>query len=275
MNSVAKVQGRSAFGALLKHWRGVRRQTQLELALASGVSARHIGFMELGRANPSRQMVLRLAEALDVPLRERNVLLQAAGYAPLFQRSELNAPEIAQARAAIEFILAQHEPNPAVLLDRHYNILLQNQAFSRGLRVFLRDARLFEGEPNFVNIMLDERGLRGTLVNASELIARMARRLARLLIVDPGDKTTSLLLERLRSDLSIDALGDGLPGCTSDSLLVPLHLKKDGLEMRLFTAATSLSSAVDITLHELKIESYFPADESSRKVCAMLARGTP
>ena len=263
----------SAFGTLLRHWRGVRRSSQLELGLASGVSARHIGFLELGRANPSRQMVLRLAEALEVPLRERNVLLQAAGFAPSFQRTDLDAPEIAEVRDAIEFILMQHMPNPAVLMDRHYNIRMQNPAFARAIPHFLLDRSLAGGEMNFVRLMLDERGLRRTLVNSADILARMARRLARQLIIDPGDEKTAELLELLRGYSGVDALGAGIPGSEGHLLLVPLHLKRDGLELRLFTAATALSSAMDITLSELRIESYFPADETSRRIFAANARG--
>jgi len=124
-------------GPLLRHWRAARRVSQLDLALDADVSSRHLSFVETGRARPSREMVLRLAEALEVPLRERNALLLAAGYAPLYRETALGAPEMADARQAVEFILAKQEPYPAIVVDRHWNLLLANPATHRFLGLFL------------------------------------------------------------------------------------------------------------------------------------------
>ena len=124
-------------GPLLRQWRAARRVSQLDLALDADVSSRHLSFVETGRAQPSRDMVLRLAEALEVPLRERNALLLAAGYAPLYRETGLGAPEMVDARHAVEFILAQQEPYPAIVVDRHWNLLLANEATHRFLAMFL------------------------------------------------------------------------------------------------------------------------------------------
>ena len=156
-------------GPLLRHWRAARRVSQLDLALDADVSSRHLSFVETGRAQPSREMVLRLAEALEVPLRERNALLLAAGYAPLYRETDLGAPEMVDARHAVEFILAQQEPYPAIVVDRHWNVLLANQATHRFLALFLPGPPA--GPVNVMRLIFDPQGVRPFVENWEEVRA--------------------------------------------------------------------------------------------------------
>jgi transcriptional regulator with XRE-family HTH domain len=162
-------------GPLLRHWRAARRVSQLDLALDADVSSRHLSFVETGRAQPSREMVLRLAEALEVPLRERNALLLAAGYAPLYRETDLGAPEMVEARLAVEFILAKQEPYPAIVVDRHWNLLLANPSTHRFLALFLPGPPA--GPVNVMRLMFDPRGVRPFVENWEEVARHLVERL--------------------------------------------------------------------------------------------------
>src|SRR5882724_7517144 len=157
-------------GRLLRHWRMTRRVAQLDLAVQIEVSTRHLSYIESGRALPSREMILRLAEGLQIPLRERNTLLLAAGYAPLYHETDLNTPEMAEARRAVEFILAQQDPYPAIALDRHWNLLMANAATRRFLALF---PECDPPEPaNSFRLIFHPRGLRPFIVQWEEVAAR-------------------------------------------------------------------------------------------------------
>src|SRR5262245_48999845 len=151
--------GASPVGKLIQHWRHVRRKSQLALALEAGVSARHLGFLELGRSQPSREMVVLLADALDVPLRERNSLLVAAGFAPLYRETGLTAPELGHARRALGMILEHHEPFPAVVMDPHWNLIQTNASAARFFAHLLAPAAP-PSPANVVRLMFDPAGLR-------------------------------------------------------------------------------------------------------------------
>src|ERR671923_1173107 len=165
MNQLASIPATQTFGALLKHWRLARRMSQLALALEAEISARHLSFLETGRAQPSREMVLLLSRVLEVPLRGRNELLTAAGYAPIYRETALDAPEMAQARRALGFMLRQQEPYPALVLDRHWNILMSNAAMGRVMGLFLDPAALAAlGAPNAMRLSYHPQGLRPFIV---------------------------------------------------------------------------------------------------------------
>src|SRR5436309_4604963 len=162
----------------LKHWRLAQRMSQLALALEAEISARHLSFLETGRALPSRDMVLLLATMLDVPLRERNALLMAAGYAPVYQERSLTAPELAQVQRALDFILQRQEPYPGLVLDQHWNVVLQNQGAARVFQYFLGpDASSISGPPNAMRLTFHPQGLRPWLTNWDALASQLIQRL--------------------------------------------------------------------------------------------------
>ncbi len=178
-------------GALLRHWRTARRLSQLELALHADVSSRHLSYVETGRSQPSREMVLLLADALEIPLRERNALLVAGGYAPRYFETGLGAPEMAQVRGAIELILGQQEPSPAFVLDRHWDVRMANQAAARCNR-FLLGAD--PTESNMMRLVLHPNGLRPVMVNWEETAGDLIRHLHNQIAVQPSDERARALL---------------------------------------------------------------------------------
>jgi transcriptional regulator with XRE-family HTH domain len=266
-------RSRPPVGTLLKQWRAQRKLSQTGLALAAGVSTRHVGFIEVGRSAPSREMVLRLGEALELPLRECNLLLQAAGFAPGFGPTDLEAPEMERVRAAIEFILEKHEPNPTVLMDVNYNILMGNPSFEAALEFFVEGDLVGRQPLNFVRLLLDEQGLRHTVVNAEAALGRMIDRLRRRVVSCPSDDDAQQLLEEALSLGGPHLHASPLPIQESPELIVPLHLKRQDVEIRCFTVVTTLASVSDVTLQELQIESYFPADEQSEQFIRSLVAG--
>src|ERR1700746_62217 len=184
-------------GALLRHWRSVRRISQLNLSLDADISMRHLSCLETGRAHPSREMIVRLAEALQIPLRERNSLLLAAGYAPLYRHTGLDAPELGAARRAVEFFIAQLEPNPVLVLDRYWNTLRMNAGAKRFLALF---PGCDSGTPhNGVRLVFDPQGLRPFIENWDVVAARIIRRVHREVVDNPSDETTKRFLDELLS----------------------------------------------------------------------------
>ncbi len=265
---------RPPIGTLLKQWRAQRKLSQTALALGAGVSSRHLGFIEVGRSAPSREMVLRLGNALELPLRECNFLLLAAGFAPEFGPTDFTAPEMEHVRAAIEFILEKQQPNPAALMDVNYNILIGNRSFDAALEIFIEGSLLDHQPRNFLRLLLDDQGLRNTVVNAEEVLGRMIDRLRRRVIACPSDDDAQQLLEEAASLMAPDSHSRPLPIHGSPELLVPIHLKKGDLEFRCFTVVTTLATVNDVTLQELQIESYFPADRQSERFIASLGTGS-
>jgi transcriptional regulator with XRE-family HTH domain len=258
-------------GELLREWRQRRRLSQLGLALDAEVSAKHLSFVETGRAQPSREMVLRLAERLEVPLRERNTLLLAAGFAPLYRERPLVDPALENARRAIDRLLAAHEPYPALAVDGHWNLVLAN----RMVGVFtaaVADATLLEAPVNVLRLSLHPRGLGARIVNYSQWRSHVLERLARQVDVG-GDPVLAALLEELRGY----AVPEETPDEDSDEIerqaaVVPLRLALDGRELLFFSATTVFGTPVDVTLSELAIESFFPADAATARALENMAR---
>ncbi|MFF7047819.1 helix-turn-helix domain-containing protein [Streptomyces griseorubiginosus] len=243
-------------GELLRQWRHRRRLSQLALALAADVSARHVSLVETGRSNPSADMVLRLADQLDVPLRDRNQLLLAAGFAPRYAERSLDDDALSAARDAVARVLRAHEPYPALAFDRRWNIVMTNRAVDPFFAEV--DPDLLRPPVNLVRLGLDPRGFAALVVNLSDVRAAFRSRIRRQLAVAPDVELTTLYEELLAPD-SADT-----PNATVESdVLIPMILRLDGQELRLFSTITTFGTPMDITLDEVAIESYYPADAES------------
>jgi transcriptional regulator with XRE-family HTH domain len=246
-------------GELLKMWRSKRRLSQLDLAGLAGVSSRHLSFVETGRSKPSREMVLHLAEHLDVPLRDRNLLLTAAGFAPVYQESPLDAPELASVRQAIEVILANHEPRPAFVIDGVWNLVEANAGISAFLDLI--SPELLEPPLNVIRASLHPRGLSRFIVNFDEYAAHVIERLNRQLATTSDPGLAALLDEVSDYPEVARAIGD-IGALPPPAAVLPMHFRlPDGTEMRFFSTMTVFGSPLDVTIAELAIESFFPADE--------------
>jgi transcriptional regulator with XRE-family HTH domain len=253
----------SGFGPLLRQWRAQRGMSQLQLAVDAGVSSRHLSFVETGRAQASREMVLLLARVLDVPLRDRNDLLVAAGYAPIYRATALDAPALGQVRRALDFILRQQEPYPAIVLDRHWNILLANAATGRLVDALLDPAVVGELGGNAMRLMFHPRGFRPHIVNWEATAAALIQWLHRDALSGHADPETRRLLDEMLAYPGVPARWRTLDLDVSTAPFLPLEFRKGDLLLRYFTTLTSLGTPHDITLQELRIESYFPADEAT------------
>jgi len=247
--------------------------SQLDLSLEAEISARHLSFVETGRAHPSRDMVLLLARVLDVPPRARNELLTAAGFAPMYRERPLDAPDLSQVRRALDFMLRQQEPYPALVLDRHWNILMTNEAAGRVMGLFL-DPTATEalGVPNAMRLTYHPRGLRPYIVNWEATAAALIQWLHRDLLRGGGDQTR-LLLEELLSYPDVPRQWRALDLDASTAPFLAIELRRDDVDLQFFTTLASLGTPYDITLHELRIESFFPADARTEEAARRLARG--
>jgi transcriptional regulator with XRE-family HTH domain len=255
----------SAVGQLLRTWREARGLSQLDLALHAGFSARHVSFIETGRTQPSRQALLVLAESLEIPLRERNRLLEAGGYAHVYRQTPLAADEMSHVRGVLQFILDRHEPYGAVVLDRYSTVLMGNSAAAQLLGAVV-DPSLLTEHTNMLRLAFHPLGVRRWIVNWDEVVRHLLGRAERELTALTGDEHAAALLAELRG-----YVGSSLPQRPSApiaaaDLLLPVHIRKDSLELRLFSTIMTLGTPTDVTLQELRIETFFPADESSERM---------
>src|SRR5215470_8189000 len=264
----------SHLGQLIRHWRARRQWSQLDLATEAGVSSRHVSFIETGRAKPSREMVLQLARALDVPLRDRNDLLTAAGFAPVYRATDLEAPALAQARRALDFVLKAQEPYPALILDRHWNVLKVNEGSARVQAFFLDPKKVAElGPPNAMRLMFHPHGFRPYIVNWEATAASLIQWLHRDAVSGRGDDETRRLLQELLAYPDVPRQWHSLDLDASTAPFLPIEFARDSLRLRYFTTLTSLGTPHDITLQELRIESFFPADEETESASQRLLAG--
>lgn len=258
----------SDFSAALRYWRGRRGLSQLRLAVDADISQRHLSFLETGRAQPGRELVLRLGMVLDIPLRQRNAMLLAAGFAPAYRERSLSDPDMDAVKRALDFMLAQAAPYPALVVDRLWNLVMFNEPAARMMRHFLgmppgapipRD-----GSINVLKLTLDPGGLRPCLANWEAVGADLLQWVQREAMGDgPASESTRLLDELM----ALPGIAEAARQPNLDRLalpFLPLTLRKDGLELNLFTTITTLGTPHDVTVHELRLESFFPADAVSR-----------
>ena len=253
-------------GELLRQWREHRRLSQLELALEAEISARHLSFVETGRSLPSREMILRLADHLEVPLRERNHLLLAAGYAPVYAETELDSPRMLAVRQAVRQILSGHEPYPAVVIDGRWNLVEANESVA----LFTRDIppELLAPPANVLRASLHPDGMATRIVNLGEWRAHLLGRLRRQVALT-ADPELAQLYQELRAypcgqpEPEVEVPGPG-------DIVVPLRIRHDGEELAFFGTVATFGTPLDITVAELVIESFFPADA---RTAAFLRRG--
>ena len=248
-------------GDHLRGWRQRRRLSQLDLALEAEISTKHLSFLETGRSQPSREMVLRLAEHLDVPLRERNVLLVSAGYAPMFPQRPLADPALEAARRAVDLVLKGHEPYPALAVDRYWTLLAHNAAVPQ--LPAGADASLLVPPVNVLRLSLHPKGLAPRIENLGEWRAHILARLHQQI-----DATADAVLVKLMDELAafpVPAAARHKGNVNPDyaGVVVPLRLRVEGGTLSLFSTTTIFGTPVDITLSELAIESFFPADAAS------------
>ena len=246
-------------GELLRQWRERRRMSQLDLALDAEISARHLSFVETGRSRPSREMILRLAEQLDLPLRERNHLLLAAGYAPVYGETALDAPQLSEVRAAVRQVLTGHEPYPAIVVDRRWNLVDANASVALFTDGVAQD--LLTPPANVLRISLHPDGLALRIVNLGEWRTHLLGRLRRQVILT-ADPELTLLYDQLRAypcdqpEPEAEPPGHG-------ALVAPLRIRHGGRELAFFSTVATFGTPIDITVAELVIESFFPADSAT------------
>lgn len=254
-----------AFPGLLKTWRSKRRLSQLELALQSGVSQRHLSFLESGRAKPSRTMIMQLSESLEVPLRERNDWLVAAGFAPMFRARPLDDPQMTQIMSAVRLMLKNHEPYPALAVDRAWNIRLSNQPFENLGTILGPDLwqRLGGGERNLMRLFFHPNGVRPWVKNWTSIAPLLWHRAQREAETLGGTEMKAIL-----SDLAQYQDAETLWSAEDAALVpvLPLTMEKDGLHVSFFTVIATFGTAQDVTADELRIESFFPADEATERL---------
>ncbi len=261
------------FGPLLRQWRERRRLSQLALAVDAEISTRHLSFIETGRAHPSRDMVLLLARVLEIPPRARNELLTAAGYAAIYRETRLEAPEMADVRRALGFILRQQEPYPALVVDGHWNILMSNEGATRMMGLFLDPAALAAvGPPNAIRLTYHPQGLRPYIVNWDATAAALIQWLHRDVLRGIGDAETGRLLDELLSYPDVPRQWRLLDVDASTAPFLAVELAKDDVRLKFFSTLTTLGVPYDITLQELRVECFFPADAASDELMRRLAR---
>ncbi len=265
--SVAVMRIAPTVGDLLRHWRRAARRSQLDLASASGVSARHLSFVETGRARASRELLLHLAEYLEMPLRERNALVLAGGYAPAYAESDLGAEQLRSAREALAHLLEGHEPYPALVLDQWGEVLMTN----RGVAPLLRgvDPELLAA-PNAYRIGLHPGGLLPRVREPAVWIAHLGHRLDRALRWS-GDPRLAALHREVRGYPGVADVLDARSDPTAQELLLTVTLTAPEGDLAFHSALTTFGGPHDVTLAELAVESFFPADAATREQLHALA----
>jgi transcriptional regulator with XRE-family HTH domain len=282
LRKIALAPAGNSLGNLLRHWRNVRGRNQLDLSIEAGVSQRHISFIESGRSIPSRQTLLEIAQVLDVPLRERNTLLLSGGYAPVFSEAAWNSTQMQSVTKALERILRQHEPFPALVMDRYWNVLIANASAPRFFNCFI-DMSQRKGPRNMLHLVFDPDGMRPFIEHwdevASSLLHRVrteatgrvidakTKELVAALLAYPGGKAISAKQIQMRSRRS--DLGQTLESnsATSGPVLpiIPLSFRREETVLNYFSMVTTVGTPQTVAAQELRIENMFPADEETER----------
>ncbi len=256
------------FASKLRAWRQKRGLSQLDLALQADVSQRHISFLELRRTAPSREMVMRLCAVLDLPLREQNALLLAAGFAPVWRQSSPGTTEMAMIDRALDFMLAQHEPFPAFVLDRRWHLLRANRGGQR-FAGFLLGVPLFAPDPeapvNLADAFLAPEPMRPLFTNWREVVNQFIRGVRADALADGTDETKALF-DRLLGYPDVRSVLDATPTDGGPDPVLSMHIEKGDTRMKLFTTLATLGTPLDITAQEIRVECFFPADDASAEI---------
>lgn len=250
-----------SIGALVRSWREQRHWSQLDLATEANISQKHLSFIESGRAAPSRDMVITLAEHLEVPLRERNTLLLAAGFAPIYRDRPLDDPALLRARAAIDQVLKAHEPFPAMAVDRRWTLVSANSAVAPLL--VGADPELVKSPVNVIRLSLHPRGLAPLIVNLGEWRSHLIERLRRQYRITRDAAIEALMKEVTAYPGVSGKSAEHDPRSDPEAIVVPLKLRTHGGVLSFFSTVTVFGTAVDITLSELSLEAFYPADEAT------------
>ena len=260
----------SAVGSLLRHWRTIRRLSQLELSLRADVSQRHLSWVETGRSRPSRELLLHLAAVLDVPLRDRNAMLQAGGFAAVYPQRRWDDPDMGPAREAIELLLRRHEPYPAIVLDGHWALVDANEAAVGLITTMGGPQALAVADGNAMRLLVHPDGLRRSIVNWDEVGGHLADRITREAASYPDDT----VMQDVASEM-LDLIGP-VPRTAPDAavpLVVESRMRSGGLEVATMSMLASVGGALDVTLSELLVELFYPAGPTSAATLEALASG--
>jgi transcriptional regulator with XRE-family HTH domain len=254
----------NALGELLRYWRDLRGVSQLDLSLEAGFSQRQISFIESGRSAPGRQTVLNLAQTLDVPLRERNALLLAAGYAPVYSEAPWNAEEMQSVVRALERMVRQHEPFPALVMDRHWNVVMSNEAAPRFFNCFI-DMAARKGPRNMLHLVFDPLGMRPFVTDWENVARSLLQRVYRESIGHVIDDGTQHLLDELLAypDVPRDWKSRQASSISPTMPVIPLGFVREGIDLRYFSMVTTVGTPQSIAAQELRVECMFPADEAT------------
>jgi transcriptional regulator with XRE-family HTH domain len=265
------------FGELLRAWRGARKLSQLDLALTAEMSQRHLSFLESGRAQPSREMVLQLSEALDVPLRERNIFLIAAGFAPLYQERKIDSQDMGAVRQALELMLKHHEPFPALVVNRNWGMVMRNDAAALVLGLLLGDPEKVwtqvdpGGEHNVMRMTLHPRGMQPLLKNWEQVATFLLTRVQREAAADPSNSKLQALFVEIAGYPGVPSRWRSSSWTTPPPPILPLEFSVGGQSLKLFSMLSTFGTAQDITADELRVETFFPADEVTTQFFQRLA----
>lgn len=270
--------GVNAFGKVLRRWREIRRISQLELALEASVSAKHISFIETGRSIPSREMIISLSTVLDLPLRERNEMLLSAGYAPVYRETSLNHPQMSHVRQALSLILARQEPFGAIVFDHQWNLIMANKGYLTIISLILGKESKFtpytvmtSPRLNLVKLLFDPNRWRPYIVNWEDVAKAVLRRLHREAFRE-CDVVAKKLLDSALSYPNVPTKWREHDCEFPQDLIIPLVINIGNQQLRLFSTFTSMGSPQDITLQELHIESFHPADKETEEIVFALTQ---
>ncbi len=260
--NVTSVPVAADFGAVLRHWRSVRRMSQLDLAVEARTTPRYVSFVETGRANPSREMVSRLADALDVPFRERNALLVAAGFAPRYPELPLDCAALRHVNAALGTMLAHHEPFPAVVLDRGWTVLRANAGAQRLFGGLAHPEPLPE-PANVLRLMIGPGPVRDSVLNWESVVATLLARVRREAVGGVLDAGTAALLNELVRRPEVAAIGQAEPPAEP---VLDVRFRFGGHHLTFFSLLTTVGTPIDLTSQELRVECFFPVDDATREI---------